>query len=77
MTNLQKINKIQSVLASLRPYLQEDGGDVELFDVEGDRVLVNLKGACGSCASSLVTLKEVIEERLRQEVLPSLVVEAV
>jgi NifU-like protein len=61
----------------LRPYLQEDGGDVELVDVEGDRVLVQLKGACGSCASSLITLKEVIEERLRQEVLPSLIVEAV
>jgi NifU-like protein len=50
---------------------------VELVDVEGDRVLVQLKGACGSCASSLITLKEVIEERLRQEVLPSLIVEAV
>jgi NifU-like protein len=77
LTNVQKIAKIQASLESLRPYLQEDGGDVELVDVEGDRVLVQLKGACGSCASSLITLKEVIEERLRQEVLPSLIVEAV
>ncbi|MEN9217378.1 MAG: Fe-S cluster assembly protein NifU [Gloeomargarita sp. DG_2_bins_126] len=77
MTTLQKINKIQAVLAGLRPHLQADGGDVELFDIHGDRVLVNLKGACGSCASSFTTLKEVIEERLRQEVLDSLVVEAV
>jgi NifU-like protein len=77
MTNLQKINKIQTTLESLRPYLQADGGDVELFDVENDRVLVILKGACGSCASSLNTLKGLIEERLRQEVLASLTVEAV
>lgn len=77
MTTVEKINKIQSVLAGLRPYFQEDSGDVELFDVQNDRVLVKLQGACGSCASSLVTLKEVIEERLRQQVLPSLVVEAI
>lgn len=77
MTTVEKINKIQSVLAGLRPYFQADGGDVELFDVENDRVLVILKGACGSCASSLATLKDVIEERLRQEVLASLSVEAV
>jgi NifU-like protein len=77
MTNVQKIQKIQSVLADLRPYLQADGGDVELFDVHGDRVSVVLKGACGSCASRVTTLKEVIEQRLRQEVWPALVVEAV
>ena len=77
ITNLQKIERIQSILNDLRPYLQEDGGDVELVDVEGDRVLVQLKGACGSCSSSLITVKEVIEERLRRQVLSSLTVEAV
>lgn len=77
ITNLQKIERIQSILNDLRLYLQEDGGDVELVDVEGDRVLVQLKGACGSCSSSLITVKEVIEERLRRQVLSSLTVEAV
>ncbi len=77
LTNLQKINQIQATLESLRSYLQEDGGDVELVDIEGDRVLVRLKGSCGSCASSLITLKEVIEEQLRERVAPSLTVEAV
>ncbi|NJK33841.1 MAG: Fe-S cluster assembly protein NifU [Oscillatoriales cyanobacterium SM2_2_1] len=77
LTTVQKIGKIETSLDGIRPYLQADGGDVELFDVEGDRVSVRLKGACGSCASSLATLKDVIEERLRREVLPSLVVEAV
>jgi len=77
MTNLQKIGKIQSVIESLRPHLQEDGGDVELVDVQGERVLIQLQGACGSCSSSFITLKEVIESQLRQQVLPALVVEAV
>ena len=77
LTNLQKIERIQSILNDLRPYLQEDGGDVELVDVEGDRVLIKLKGACGSCSSSLITVKEVIEEQLRERVVPSLTVEAV
>lgn len=76
MTNLQKINKIQQVLEGLRPYLQEDGGDVELFDVDGDRVLLSLKGNCGGCQSSLITL-EVLEAHLQKEILASLRVEAV
>jgi NifU-like protein len=43
-----------------------DGGDVELHDVEGDRVLVKLTGACGGCASSTDTLKYAIEAKLRK-----------
>lgn len=78
LTNLQKITLIQQVLESeVKPVLAEDGGGVELFDVEGDRVKVILKGACGSCASSTETLKVAIEARLRERVSPSLVVESV
>ncbi|HBY81091.1 MAG TPA: Fe-S cluster assembly protein NifU, partial [Cyanobacteria bacterium UBA11148] len=57
--------------------LAEDGGDVELFDIEGDRVKVILKGACGSCPSSMETLKVAIEGRLRERILPTLIVESV
>jgi Fe-S cluster biogenesis protein NfuA len=39
----------------IRPMLIADGGDVELHDVDGDRVLVKLQGACGGCASSTAT----------------------
>jgi NifU-like protein len=67
---------IQKALEEVRPLLIADGGDVELYDVEGDRVKVLLKGACGSCPSSTSTLKGLIETTLRQKVLPSLVVEA-
>lgn len=78
LTNLQKISLIQQVLQEeVRPILAADGGDVELFDVEGDRVKVLLKGACGGCPSSSATLKVAIEARLQERVLPSLVVEAV
>lgn len=78
LTNLQKISLIQKVLTEdVKPFLAQDGGDVELFDVEGDRVKVILKGACGSCESSLITLKVAIEARLREAVSPDLVVEAV
>jgi NifU-like protein len=77
LTTVQKINLIQAVLQDVRPILIADGGDVELFDVEGDVVKVVLKGACGSCESSTATLKNAIEVRLQERVLPSLVVQAV
>lgn len=78
LTNLQKMTLIQQVIAAeIRPILEADGGDVELFDVEGDRVKVILKGACGSCSSSLATLKYSVEARLRDRVAPTLTVESV
>lgn len=77
LTTVQKISRIQAVLDEVRPMMLADGGDVELFDVDGDLVKVILKGTCGSCPSSTATLKDAIEVRLRERVLPSLVVEAV
>jgi NifU-like protein len=78
LTTLQKISLIQQVLEEeIRPYLMADGGDLELYDIDGDRVQVILKGACGDCPSSLATLKLGIEETLRERVSSSLVVEAV
>lgn len=78
LTNLQKITLIQQVIdAEIRPVLAQDGGDMELFDVEGDIVKVILKGACNGCVSSTETLKIAIEATLKDRVLPTLVVEAV
>ncbi|MBD2427672.1 Fe-S cluster assembly protein NifU [Phormidium sp. FACHB-1136] len=78
LTNLQKIMMIQTVLdQEIRPILLADGGDLQLHDVDGDRVLVKLQGACGSCASSTDTLKYAIEAKLKDLVLPTLVVEAI
>ncbi len=78
LTPVQKIALIQKVLdEEVRPVLIADGGDVELYDVEGDHVKVLLQGACGSCSSSMATLKIAIEARLRDRVSQNLVVEAV
>ncbi|MGD1898962.1 MAG: Fe-S cluster assembly protein NifU [Phormidesmis sp.] len=78
LSPIQKINLIQKVLAEeIRPVLMADGGDVELFDVSGDVVKVQLKGACGSCDSSLATLKGSIETRLQSSVATELTVVAV
>lgn len=78
LTNLQKITLIQKVIdEEIRPVLAEDGGDMELFDVEGDVVKVILKGACSGCASSTETLKIAIEATLKDRILPTLTVEAV
>lgn len=61
--------KVQEVLELVRPALQADGGDVELVDVTEDgTVSVRLKGACGSCPMSTMTLKMGIEKTLREKV---------
>jgi NifU-like protein len=78
LTNVQRIALIQKVLdEEVRPVLIADGGDVELYDVEGDKVKVVLQGACGSCPSSTATLKIAIEARLQERVSKNLVVVAV
>ncbi|MFH1760754.1 MAG: NifU family protein [bacterium] len=60
--------KVQRVLDVIRPNLQADGGDVELVGVENNIVKVRLKGACGSCPMAMMTLKNGIETRVRQEI---------
>lgn len=77
MTNIQKIAKIQEVLEKeIRPSLQQDGGDVELIDLDGDVVKIALRGLCSSCPSSALT-KNGIENKLRELVHPDLVVQEV
>lgn len=65
------IEKVKEILNELRPALQADGGDIELVGVNGGVVKVRLKGACGTCPSSLITLKMGVEARLKEE-LPEL-----
>ena len=76
MTTLQKIKKIEEALErEIRPGLRKDGGDIELVDVDGDFVMVSLRGACTSCTKSQTTLKEYVEKKLRELVLDTLIVE--
>lgn len=60
--------KIRTALERIRPALQADGGDLEYIDFVDGVVTLRLKGACGSCPMSLMTLKQGIEARLRQEI---------
>jgi Fe-S cluster biogenesis protein NfuA len=61
-------DSVLEVLDKLRPFLQRDGGDVELVDVEDGIVKLKLIGACGSCPSSTITLKAGIERALMEEI---------
>lgn len=62
--------KIEDVLASVRPAIRSDGGDVQLieFDEEEGRVRLRMAGACHACPMSMMTLKAGIEQRLRMQV---------
>jgi Fe-S cluster biogenesis protein NfuA len=67
-TQTAMYDEVLEVLDKLRPFLQRDGGDVELVDVEDGIVKLKLMGACGSCPSSTITLKAGIERALLEEV---------
>lgn len=60
--------KVEEVLNKIRPALQADGGDVELVEVVDGVVTVRLKGACGGCPMSQMTLKMGIERLLKKEI---------
>ncbi len=60
--------KVEEVLAQIRPQLQADGGDIKLIDVDDGVVKVQLTGACGSCPMSQMTLKMGVESVLRENV---------
>jgi Fe-S cluster biogenesis protein NfuA len=62
-------SKVSSSIEIIRPYLQNDGGDISLVDVTDDlTVKVQLHGACGSCPYSLMTLKNGVEQAIRRDV---------
>jgi hypothetical protein len=52
----------------VRPYLMADGGNVELIEIDGLKVRLKLNGACGSCPSSMTTMKMGIERRLVEKI---------
>ena len=56
LTTVQRIRVIEEVLEGLRPALKADGGDVELIDVDGKNIYVNLVGACSGCQMAAMTL---------------------
>lgn len=76
LTNLQKIALIQEVIErEIRPGLQADGGDIELIDIDGNKVAIALRGMCTGCLMKDVTIGGV-QSKLRELVSDDIVVEA-
>ena len=59
--------KVEEVLSKIRAGLKMDGGDIELVDIKESVVYVKLKGACGTCPMSTITLKNWVEATLKKE----------
>ena len=76
LTNIIKIQLIQQTInEQIRPPLRADGGDIELIDVEGDKVIVAFRGMCAQCKLAEFTMKDVVEAKLREFVSDELFVE--
>ena len=59
---------VEKALEKIRPFLQRDGGDIQLVDVTDGVVKVMLTGACKGCPGAQMTLKQGVEKILKQEV---------
>jgi NifU-like protein len=76
LTNIQKIQLIQQTInEQIKPLLREHGGNIELIDVEGNKVVVAFRGMCAQCHLAEFTMKDVVEARLKEFVSEDLFVE--
>ncbi len=76
MTNIQKIQLVQETInEQIRPKLRADGGDVELIDVDGNKVIVAFRGMCAQCKMAEFTMRDVVEASLKEFVSDDLFVE--
>jgi len=63
------LEKVKKIIDQLRPFLQSDGGDIEVIEITNENVVkVKLIGACSDCPFSLQTLKAGVEQALRKEI---------
>ncbi len=60
--------RVEAVLNKVRPFMQADGGDIELVDLEGNSAGVRLTGMCAGCPSAHMTLYLGVENALREEI---------
>ena len=67
LSNIQRMKLIEETIErEIRPALRTDGGDIDLLDIQGTKVLVTLRGACTACPSSGFTLKGLVQSKLRE-----------
>ena len=60
--------RVEGVLAQIRPYVQQDGGDLELIDIVDGIVQIRLAGSCVGCMYSMMTLQAGVERMLKEQV---------
>lgn len=78
LTNIKRMQLVdETITRVIRPVLQRDGGDLELIDIDGKDVHVALRGSCTNCVASGITLKNLVEEKLREFVEDDIVVHEV
>ncbi len=70
-TDLELKGRVEQVLETIRPYIQGDGGDIELLDIVNGIVQIRLAGACVGCMHSMMTLQAGVE-RMLKEALPEI-----
>ncbi|HZH87511.1 MAG TPA: NifU family protein [Brumimicrobium sp.] len=69
---------VNKALDQLRPFLKQDGGDMELVEITEDKIVkVRLLGACRDCSMSIMTLKAGLEEEIKKAAPEVLRVEAI
>ena len=67
LTQTQKAIKINHIIENqISPELRKDGGDIELVDIDGNKIFVRLRGSCSGCKNSTLTLKSFVEATLRE-----------
>jgi Fe-S cluster biogenesis protein NfuA len=72
------LGKVENVIHQIRPYLQQDGGDIRILELTDDNIVnVELLGACGSCPYSMMTLKSGVETAVKKAIPEIKAVEAV
>jgi NifU-like protein len=75
LSNIQRMQKVMTILEEvIRPRLLQDGGDIELVDIDGKVVTVALRGLCASCPSSRLTVEGFVQQTLREAIEPDLLV---
>lgn len=71
-TDEELLNPVKTSIEKVRPYLLRDGGDMELKEIKDGKVYIALQGACKSCPSSSITLKNKIEHQLKVDIHPEI-----
>ena len=66
LTHKEVVTKVMEALESIRPFLNNDGGDIELVDVVDNKVMVKLQGNCQGCPMSFSTMKLGVENTIKQ-----------